>query len=141
MVNNWATVVHLLTRLGFISICIFVIAKTAIPVTIRMSRLSTITANQGGMILRTARLTKAEVNKSLSAMGSRYAPSTLCCSKYLAIRPSSPSLIAAILKTRSANENISLKRKITKRGVSNILITVKILGMFMLNYLFFHSPG
>jgi hypothetical protein len=58
--------------------------------------------------------------------------------KYLASRPSSPSLIAAILKTKSANENISLRRKITKRGVSNILITVKILGIFMLNDLFFH---
>jgi hypothetical protein len=58
--------------------------------------------------------------------------------KYLAKRPSRPSLTAAILKTRSAKENISLRRKITKRGVSNILRIVKILGIFILNYLIFH---
>jgi len=71
MVDNWATVVHLLTRLGFISIWISVIAKMEIPVIIIISRLITITVSQEGMILRTARLTKAETNKSLSAMGSR----------------------------------------------------------------------
>jgi hypothetical protein len=30
------------------------------------------------------------------------------------------------------------RMKITKRGVSNILITVKIFGIFMLNDLFLH---
>ena len=51
-------------------------------------------------------------------------------------KPSSASLIAAMLKTKSANGNMSLRRKITKRGVSKILITVKILGIFIFNDLF-----
>ncbi len=71
IVSICKTVVNLLTRLGFISIEISVIAKTAIPVTINISRLSTITASQAGRILRTARLTKADDNNSLSAIGSR----------------------------------------------------------------------
>lgn len=71
IVDSWATVVHLLTRLGFISIFIFVIEKTAIPSIIKISRLITITVSQDGTILRRARLTKAAVKSSLSAMGSR----------------------------------------------------------------------
>lgn len=45
-----------------------------------------------------------------------------------------PSLIAAIVKTKRAKEKRSFSRKITKKGVSNILKTVKILGIFMVKF-------
>src|SRR4030042_3793060 len=49
------------------------------------------------------------------------------------MKPSSPSLMPAAVKTKSAAAGISFSRRITKRGVSKIRNTVIIFGIFMIS--------
>ena len=67
-----------------------------------MSRLSTSVASHQLIFRFSAKTTKEEESSSLSAMGSRYAPSAVFWFSERASKPSSPSVSPATIKIASA---------------------------------------
>ena len=95
-------VVSLLSILGLISI--FFSLKKIIPNPDRMmtSLLMTRTVSQPGIICKIERVTYDVPIRSLSAIGSAYAPKVVCCFNIRAKKPSIASLTAAIVKRKRA---------------------------------------
>src|SRR5690349_4966774 len=80
------------------------------------SRLSTRIVSHQASCFPKARTINDDESRSLSAMGSRYAPSEECWLNLLAIRPSMPSENPAITKISKAHLNFSYETKIKKNG-------------------------
>ena len=87
---------------GLISRDLLLINKIAAPISMTISLLITRTVSQGGIMPITARTIYEVTRRSLSAMGSRYAPKMVFWLKSLAIRPSTASVMLAIIKVRKA---------------------------------------
>ena len=73
------------------------------PTTRMMSRLMTTAAIQNGSASSQVSVTNDEISSSLSAIGSRKAPSRLWIPRWRATYPSSRSVSAAAAKTASAS--------------------------------------
>jgi hypothetical protein len=130
-VNNCRAVVILLINDGLILYGMDMIDMMAIPRSIIKSLLMTITVNHPGIIPFIDRVTKQLARRALSAMGSKYAPSTVCWFNTRARKPSRASVIPETTRTISAFVKFPCMRKITVTGTRRILNSVNKLGIFI----------
>src|SRR2546425_4467560 len=79
--------------------------RTTLALRIEMSRLKTKTVYFHGILCRIESTRNMVLSRSLSAMGSRYCPSTVCCLRVRASNPSRPSLSPAKMKSASAQRS------------------------------------
>src|SRR4030066_945100 len=127
----WLTVVALLSKEGRMINFLAMRKSSAIPESIIISRVITITDSHAGSIFFMVRAGYADMSRNLSAMGSRYAPINVLWFSTLAIKPSSPSVIPASMNIIKAIHRLLLIRKIINTETRRILNMVRGFGMFI----------